>query len=262
MVLASLVLLLEGESAPEPLGLRGFFYGLLKEVAPGVHDQGENPFSLGFGGGEGGYWARIALLEEGLYGRLSPRLFALEGRSIRLGKPFRVKAVLQEGHPWAGLTTYPRLFQAPEGPDLPLRFFSPTFFRRKGVHYPMPEPRLVLEGLLRRLEGLAALPVPDGVREALLERTTVRWFEGKTVRAEAEVGAVGFVGRVVYHLPKATEEELRWLWALGRFAFYAGVGAKTALGFGRVKVFQPRSSPEGLGPGSSSLGVCGRRRPS
>ncbi|WP_126212190.1 CRISPR system precrRNA processing endoribonuclease RAMP protein Cas6, partial [Thermus scotoductus] len=34
--------------------------------------------------------------------------------------------------------------------------------------------------------------------------------------------------------------ELAWLWALGRFAFYAGVGAKTSLGLGRVKVFSPR----------------------
>ncbi|WP_253701124.1 CRISPR system precrRNA processing endoribonuclease RAMP protein Cas6, partial [Thermus scotoductus] len=156
------------------------------------------------------------------------------------GHRLRVRAVLQEGHPWAGLTTYPRLFQAPEGPDLPLRFYSPTFFRRKGVHYPMPEPRLVLESLLRRLEVLASLPAPEGVREALLEKTGVRWFEGKTVRAEADVEAVGFVGRVVYHLPRATEEELAWLWALGRFAFYAGVGAKTSLGLGRVKVFSPR----------------------
>lgn len=255
MVLASLVLELEGEALPQASGLRGFFYHLLQGVAPEVHDLGGNPFSLGFGGGERGYWARIALLREELYAKLSPRLFALEGHPVRLGRPFRVRRVVQEGHPWAGLTTYPRLFQAPEGPDLPLRFFSPTFFRRKGVHYPLPEPRLVLEGLLRRFEALFPLPIPEGVREALLERTTVRWFEGKTVRAEAEVEAVGFVGRVVYHLPKATEEELAWLWALGRFAFYAGVGAKTSLGFGRAKPFNPRqevaqpaqSSP-GLGP--------------
>ena len=42
MVLAALVLVLEGEGLPEPLGLRGFFYGLLREVAPEVHDQGRS----------------------------------------------------------------------------------------------------------------------------------------------------------------------------------------------------------------------------
>ncbi|KHG64412.1 CRISPR-associated protein Cas6 [Thermus sp. 2.9] len=240
MVLASVVLVLRGEGPPEPVGLRGFFYGLVREVAPEVHEQGENPFALGFGGKEGAYWARVSFLKEELYARLSPRLFALEGEAVRLGKPFHVRAVLQEGHPWAGVTTYPRLFQNPLGPDLPLRFHSPTLFRRKGVHYPMPEPKLVVESLLRRLEAFGPLQAPDGVREALLERTTVRWLEGRTLKAETEVDAVGFVGRVVYHLPRAKEEELAWLWALGRFAFFAGVGTKTALGYGRAKVFALR----------------------
>ncbi|GLV49283.1 CRISPR-associated endoribonuclease Cas6 [Thermus sp. LT1-2-5] len=244
MVLAAVVLLLEGEGPPEPLGLRGFFYALLREVAPEVHDQGENPFALGFGGKEGAYWARVSFLKEELYARLSPRLFALEGEAARLGKPFRVRAVLQEGHPWAGVSTYPRLFQNPLGPDLPLRFHSPTFFRRKGVHYPVPEPKLVMESLLRRLEAFGPLKAPEGVREALLERTTVRWLEGRTLKAETEVDTVGFVGRVVYHLPRATEEERAWLWALGRFAFFAGVGAKTALGYGRAKVFPTAAKEE------------------
>jgi len=239
MVLAALVLLLEGEGVPEPLGLRGFLYALLKEVAPELHDQGENPFALGFGGREGSPWARVSLLREELYARLAPRLFALEGKEVRLGRSFRVRAVLQEGHPWAGVTTYPRLFQGPAGRDLPLRFYAPTFFRRKGAHYPLPEPRLVLESLLRRLEAFGPLKAPLEVREALLERTTVRVFSGRTEKAATEVDTVGFVGQVVYHLPRATEEEALWLSALGRFAFFSGVGAKTALGYGRARALAP-----------------------
>ncbi|GAB5601682.1 CRISPR-associated endoribonuclease Cas6 [Thermus sp. FJN-A] len=237
MVLAALVLVLEGEGLPEPVGLRGFFYGLLKEVAPEVHDQGENPFALGFGGRAGAAWARVSLLREELYARLAPRLFALEGKEVRLGLPFRVRAVLQEGHPWAGVATYPRLFQGPPSRDLPLRFHTPTFFRRKGAHYPLPEPRLVLESLLRRLEAFGPLKASPELREALLERTTVRFLSGSTQKAATEVDTVGFVGRVVYHLPRATEEEALWLSALGRFAFFSGVGAKTALGYGRARVF-------------------------
>ena len=224
MVLAALVLVLEGEGLPEPLGLRGFFYGLLREVAPEVHDQGENPFALGFGGREGASWARVSLLVEELYARLAPRDHALEGAVVRLGPPLRARAVLPA-----------RLFQGPPSRDLALRFASPTFFRRKGVHYPVPEPRLVLESLLRRLEAFGPLKAPEGVREALLERTTVRSLEGRTLPARTEVDTAGFVGRVVYHLPRATEEEALWLSALGRFAFYSGVGAKTSLGYGRAR---------------------------
>ena len=237
MVLVALVLVLEGEGPPEPLGLRGFFYTLLKEAFPELHDQGENPFALGFGLRGGEPWARVSLLREDLYGRLSPALFGLEGREVRLGRPFRVRAVLQEGHPWAGLTTYARLFQGPHSPNLPLRFYSPTFFRRKGVQYPLPEPRLVLESLLRRLEAFGPLKAPQEVREALLERTTVRFLEGRTQMARTEVDTVGFVGKVVYHLPKATEEEALWLSALGRYAFFSGVGAKTSLGYGLARAF-------------------------
>jgi len=246
MVLAALVLVLEGEASPEPLGLRGFFYTLLKEAFPEVHDQGENPFALGFGVWKGQPWARVSLLKEELYARLSPGLFALEGREVRLGRPYRVRAVLQEGHPWAGLTTYPRLFQGPGSPNLPLRFYSPTFFRRKGAQYPLPEPRLVLESLLRRLEAFGPLKAPQEVREALLERTTIRFLEGRTQMARTEVDTVGFVGKVVYHLPRATEEEALWLSALGRYAFFSGVGAKTSLGYGLVRPYaEPPARLEG-----------------
>ncbi len=254
MVLAALVLALEGEAPPEPQGLRGFLYALLREVAPEAHDQGENPFSLGHGGREGAYWARFAFLREELYARLAPRLFALEGQEVRLGHPFRVRGVFQEGHPWAGVSTYARLFQGPAGPDLPLHFQSPTFFRRKGVHYPLPEPRLVLESLFRRFQAFAPLTPPEAVREALLERTTVRFLEGRTRPARTEVDTVGFVGKVVYHLPKATEEEALWLWALGRFAFFAGVGAKTSLGYGLVRPWVSRvQSAHGSEPSRATL---------
>lgn len=239
MTLAALVLELEGEAPPTPLGLRGFFYSLLREHFPELHDQGENPFSLGFGGKEGAYWARLAFLREDLYARLSPAVFGLEGRGVRLGAPFRVRRVLQEGHPWAGVSTYARLFGGEPSPDLPLRFHSPTFFRRKGVNYPLPEPRLVLESLLRRFSAFAPVKPPEGVQAALLERATVRWLEGRTLGVEGDTEATGFVGRVVYHLPRATEEEALWLTALGRFAFYSGVGAKTSLGYGRVRAFKP-----------------------
>ena len=57
----------------------------------------------------------------------------------------------------------------------------------------------------------------------------------RTLPARTEVDTAGFVGRVVYHLPRATEEEALWLSALGRFAFYSGVGAKTSLGYGRAR---------------------------
>lgn len=240
MILAAIVLTLEGPARPDPDGWRGLVYGLLKGIDPEIHKAQHNPFSLGLGGAEGGWWVRMSFLEEGLYARLSPHLFGLAGQSVKLKEPFRVKAVLQEEHPWAGVSSYPRLFQGQASPSLGLQFASPTFFRRKGLSYPLPEPKLVFDSLAQRWNAFAPVKVPEEVQEAW-ERLSVSQFQGRTLAFapnEDERG-VGFVGRAVYYLPKASPTEAQWLQALGRFAFYAGVGAKTSLGFGRVRAFDP-----------------------
>ncbi|GIW36156.1 MAG: CRISPR-associated endoribonuclease Cas6 [Meiothermus sp.] len=240
MILAALVLPLEGPARPDPDGWRGLVYGMLKEIDPELHAAQSNPFSLGLGGAEGQWWVRIGLLDEGLYARLSPRLFGLVGQSVKLKASFRVKAVLQEEHPWAGVSTYSRLFQGQASASLGLHFASPTFFRRKGNSYPLPEPRLVFESLTQRWNAFAPVKVPPELAETW-ERATITHLQGHTqaIRPNSDERGVGFVGRVVYHLPAAKPTEAQWMQALGRFAFYAGVGAKTSLGFGRVRGFDP-----------------------
>jgi CRISPR-associated endoribonuclease Cas6 len=242
MILVTLVIPLEGPARPDADGLRGFLYELLRGFDPSIHKAQHNPFSLGLGGGEGQWWVRVSLLEESLYARLSPHLFGLLGQSIRLGKQnYRVKAVLQEGHPWAGVSTYPRHFQGEAASSVGIQFASPTFFRRKGLAYPLPEPRLVFESLSLRWNAFAPVKVPPEVLEAW-ERLSVSRLQGRTFAFtpnEDERG-IGFVGRVVYYLPGASPAEAQWLQALARFAFYAGVGAKTSLGFGRARTFNPQ----------------------
>lgn len=246
MTLAALVLPLEGETRPDPDRLRGLVYGLLQPLDPEIHKAQHNPFSLGIGGREGQWWVRVSFLEESLYARLSPHLFGLLGQGIRLGsKHYRVQAVLQEEHPWAGVSTYPRLFQGEANPSVELQFASPTFFRRKGLAYPLPEPRLVFESLSLRWNAFAPVKVPQEVQEAW-ERLTVSRFQGRThlVAPNEDERGVGFVGRVAYYLPKASPTEAQWLQALSRFAFYAGVGAKTSLGFGRARSYIPSREGE------------------
>lgn len=246
MTLAALILSLEGLARPDADGLRGLVYGWLRDIKLDVHSAQHNPFSLGIGGREGQWWARVSLLEESLYARLSPHLFGLLGQGIRLGsKHYRVQAVLQEEHPWAGISTYPRLFQGEAPPSVELQFASPTFFRRKGLAYPLPEPRLVFESLSLRWNAFAPAQVPAEMQEAW-ERLSISFLQGRTfaLAPNDDERGIGFVGRVVYYLPKASPTEAQWLQALSRFAFYAGVGAKTSLGFGRVRPFNPLRQEE------------------
>ncbi|MER3426213.1 MAG: CRISPR-associated protein Cas6 [Thermus sp.] len=235
MLLVAMVLTIEGE--PTPKGAQGFLYRLLKKEFPQVHDQGENPFSLALGKG----WVRFGFLKEEVYARLAPPLFALEGQKVRMGEEVRVLEAFQEGHPWAGVSIYARLFQKEAGPDLTLRFARPTFFRREGVNYPLPEARLVFGSLIRRFNAFSPVPVPEEVAKGILEKVTVRSFSGKTLPAPAEEKAAGFVGVVSYHLHRGSLEEAQYFQALGRFAFFSGVGARTSLGAGLARPVYAKS---------------------
>ncbi len=241
MLLASLVLPLDTPDKPEPAHVRGWFYRLLRDVAPELHDdQKPPPFTLGLGGKPGGYWLRLTLLDEALYAALSPTLYTLAGQRLSLGRQnVLIKGIVHQGHAWAGLATYPRLFHGDPRPDFPLHFASPTFFKRKDAHYPLPEPKLVFGSLMERFRTFAPVTPPDFLK-ASIARLTLRHLNIHTRPVEHEVRAVGFVGRATFHLPGATEEEMRWLGALLKFAFFAGVGAKTSLGFGQARPYQLR----------------------
>ena len=238
MILAALVLPLEGTERPQPMHARGLLYQLLKEHAPELHDKpGLKPFTVGVGKRDAPF-LRFTFLDEALYAALSPKLYGLAGQTVSLGGRYRVRAVLQEDHPWAGLTTWPRLFGAESCADAPLRFASPTFFRRKGANYPLPEPKLVFGSLIERWNAHAPLAVPEPVATVLTERLTLRYLQLRSRSATAHDRTVGFMGRATFHLPRATPDEAHWLAVLSRFAFYSGVGAKTTLGFGQTTPYR------------------------
>jgi len=122
-------------------------------------------------------------------------------------------------------------------------FKTPTFFKRKDAHYPLPEPRLVFGSLLSRFQRFAPVSPPEDLH-GVFDRLTFRGYHLRTQSAAHEVPAPGFVGRAVFHLPRATEEEARWLSALWRFSFFAGVGAKTTMGFGLVRPLPVREEAD------------------
>ncbi|NPA76403.1 MAG: CRISPR-associated endoribonuclease Cas6 [Candidatus Diapherotrites archaeon] len=246
MLLASTILPLEGEEPPAVEHVRGWFYGLLKSAEPTLHDQqGLKPFTIGVLNNRSQLSVRITFLNEGLYANISPKLWKLIGKQLKFGKvPYKLLGVIESDHPYAKLSTYARLFQGEAVSDYPLRFASPTFFKRHGDHYPLPEPRLVFGSLLSRFAAFAPIDPPDDL-QGVIDRLTLRAVSIRTRPIEHEVRAVGFTGRVVFHLPRASEEEARWLTALWRFAFFSGVGAKTTLGFGQAKPYAPQKAPGG-----------------
>lgn len=139
-------------------------------------------------------------------------------------------------------TTYAQLWQipVPNSPTVTLSFSSPTSFRRKGLHLPLPWPTNVFHSYLRRWNDFSDKTVNqetflDWVDEFVL----ILRHELKSLKVAAgKRGSVtGFTGAIEFGLsPKAREDKIfqQVFWALGQFAPYCGTGHKTTFGLGQT----------------------------
>jgi CRISPR-associated endoribonuclease Cas6 len=123
-----------------------------------------------------------------------------------------------------------------------LRFLSPTSFRSREMHYPLPDPPLVYQSWLTRWNAFA--PEELRINVALLDIVAVHVAVGRyELRTEmVDLGnnrkAVGFVGGVQYNVIRAGkigDEWVRRLNLLADYAVFCGTGHKTAHGMGQTQ---------------------------
>jgi CRISPR-associated endoribonuclease Cas6 len=110
------------------------------------------------------------------------------------------------------------------------------------MNVPVPLPQWVFGGLLDRWNAFAPVPLPEAVREFAALRMALSRYELRTVAVPFKPGMVKFgaVGYGVYTAPHPDEALLSALNLLSEFAFYAGVGAQTTMGFGQCRPVEVR----------------------
>jgi len=185
-----------------------------------------------------------------IFERFMARFLRSDGRPvIRLGRAeLLIKEILTTpgSHPWAGYTSWAQL-AAETRPELEitLDFTSPTAFGfgqhewgKKVMVLPLPE--TVFGSLVRSWNHLAPPPLQldrDALMSYVEEHVVVKRLHGletQMLRFRRSL-QVGFVGQVTYGLMAEDEAAHRQLNALADFAFYAGVGMKTAMGMGQTR---------------------------
>lgn len=139
-------------------------------------------------------------------------------------------------------TTYAELLNSQLEANIALQFLSPTSFRRKGHHLPLPVPVNVFHSYLRRWNDFAATTVDQDTFLAWVdEYVLITRHQIATVKVLAgKKGAVtGFTGAVEFALAKEAYDKPEFCTlfsALGKLAPYCGTGHKTTFGLGQTRL--------------------------
>lgn len=201
-------------------------------------------------------WLRFTLLHSALFTTVARYLLApsLSWPTLRLGELDFVitEMVTTPGvHPWAGYISAMELGQywqtvppAAVPNKITLEFPSGVVFSRssdkdglgKFMEF-FPSPELLFGSVVAMWNEHTRLPFDkQAIREYARETVVVSAFDMKTKRfqywGQPQIGAVG---EVTYHLKDMSDPLCRVLNMLATFAFFSGVGAKTAMGLGQVR---------------------------
>ena len=195
------------------------------------------------------YGLRLTTYEPALSRLVSERVLPNLPAGLTLGHAaLRIvqAARTPEQHPWAGDASFAGLVQAhtlaaQPARHITLRFSSPTVFRSQGLFVPLPLPRLVFEGLLRRWNATAPITLPEELLRFAEECVMISRHELHSERVsfgeQGEHGAFpGFVGLTTYSFRVADRYWVGLISLLAAFAFYAGIGQRTTMGLGQARI--------------------------
>jgi len=200
-------------------------------LAEQLHQQDILPVTLSLkpGSSRQQMCLRIGLLQKEL---LAPLLWGLSqdlGGEISLaGVPCRLGKWVE----FPATSSFEVLSQVSGQRVITLQFLSPTSFKQSQVIQPFPLPELVFGSLLRRWNAFA----PVELQFPLVEwQGRVSAYDLKTQTLKLKGGAeIGTTGWVRYEFPKPEQAAIATV--LSHFACFAGVGRKTGMGMGQVRI--------------------------
>jgi len=200
---------------------------------------------------------RFTFLDDSLYPLLARYFLSTPDLSFDLVRTeltvARILSTPQSGEEWAGCASVEEIARhaSEEEKHFSFQFVTPTFFKRGGgptypdLLVPLPLPDLAFGSLLRNWNQFSPTSFIDAtlLREICahhLEITHHHIFsqQARLVFPQADgryrtTAFPGFVGSCTFRLVGLQDPSVvKTLNTLADFAFYAGVGAKTTMGFG------------------------------
>jgi len=206
-----------------------------------LHLQGLNPYSQYVESRrDGRYWVIQTLTQEAGKQIIDPLLSPafLSFHLNRIGKDISILEKTQsETHIKELIDNFyfgqsERIFR--------MRFLTPTAFKSKGEYIFYPNLRLLYGSLMRKYAAVCENEAEqdEDTLESLVENTMIVRYDLKSVYNEIGRSRLpAFCGMIVI---KATgsQQLVNYLHFLLRFGEYSGVGIKSAMGMGAIKIFE------------------------
>ncbi|MEO1146760.1 MAG: CRISPR-associated endoribonuclease Cas6 [Cyanobacteria bacterium J06638_22] len=141
-------------------------------------------------------------------------------------------------------TTYNKLWKqaADQNAMVNLSFLSPTSFRRKGNHFPLPVPVNLFHSYLRRWNDFSRRPFEqDAFLDWVEDHTLIHQLhlDSSKIAAGKRGSVTGFTGAIRLGLTKRaaqTPDFHQLFYALLNFSPYCGTGHKTTFGLGQTQL--------------------------
>lgn len=200
-----------------------------------------------------GYSLRLTCLDSDLFEVFIGRFLHLDQQNLmlRLGEmTFRIVRIEGTTGVWTGRTSFKALYNTPGAKDWQFDFASPTAFSQGEQDWGgrkflvLPDPAYFFDSLANAWNCFAPPEVEQVDLKAL--RDYVEHYVVVTQHAIQTAvlpfkqhSQLGFMGRVSYRLmalPETNPGLADWLGRLAALALYSGVGYKTTMGLGQVRL--------------------------
>jgi CRISPR-associated endoribonuclease Cas6 len=200
---------------------------------------------------------RFTFLDDSLYPLLARYFLSTPDLSLELVRTeltvARILSTPQSGEEWAGCASFEDIYANASDVEkqFSFQFATPTFFKRGGgpaypdLIVPLPLPDLVFGSLLRNWNQFSSSSFMEA---SLVKEICSHHLEMTHHRITSQLARLvfprddgtyrtttfpGFVGSCSLRLVELHDQSIiKTLNALADFAFFAGVGAKTTMGFG------------------------------
>lgn len=228
------------EEALPPARAYAFYSYLLsllpEEYVEQLHEQRETPISQCLYKEKADTLWRISLLDDTAVSVVSPILSSLDSLSLAIGK-IDLDKLQEKAFSAEELIGTARAIESDR--YFSLCFLSPTAFKQGGRYTVLPEKELILQSLMKKWNAaFPSYPLEDAdAFQMLAEGIRISDFNLRTTRFSLKDNKIpGFIGTM--SLDTHLSAPLLELWKLLiSFAPYSGLGIKTALGMGGIKLF-------------------------